>query len=169
MRKGTLLNKWLIVLCALLLTVSLFAVPVFADETEGSSENESTEESSTEEGTTEAGTTEAGTTEAGTTGSSSTDKKEDEKKGLSTQAIVWIVVGAVVVVVGAVLGVKFREKIQKSLRVYKSEMKKIVWLPWDQTKKSTWIVLVVLVVCAAVICLLDVALSKGFMAFINLF
>ena len=68
-----------------------------------------------------------------------------------------------------ILGIKFREKIKKFLRVYKSESKKIVWLPWDQTKKSTLVVCVVLIVCAAVICLLDVGLSKGFLAFIGLF
>ena len=91
------------------------------------------------------------------------------KKGLSTGAIVGIIVGAVVLVVAVVLCIKFREKISKFLRVYKSEVKKIVWLPWDQTKKNTWVVLVVLFVCAAVICLLDFGLGHGILAFINLF
>jgi len=44
-----------------------------------------------------------------------------------------------------------------------------VWLSWDQTKKSTLVVLVVLIICAVVICLLDYGLSKGIMAFIDLF
>ncbi len=90
-------------------------------------------------------------------------------KKLSTGTIVGIIIAVVVVVAAVVLGIKFREKIKKFLRVYKSESKKIVWLPWDQTKKSTLVVCVVLIVCAAVICLLDVGLSKGFLAFIGLF
>ena len=90
-------------------------------------------------------------------------------KKLSTGTIIGIIIAAVVVVAAVVLGIKFREKIKKFLRVYKSESKKIVWLPWDQTKKSTLVVCVVLIVCAAVICLLDVGLSKGFLAFIGLF
>ena len=84
-------------------------------------------------------------------------------------AIIAIAIAAVVAVVAVILCIKFREKIKKFLRVYKSETKKIVWLPWDQTKKSTLVVCVVLIVCAAVICLLDVGLSKGFLAFIGLF
>ncbi len=92
-----------------------------------------------------------------------------EKKGLSTGAIVGIIIAAVVVVIAVVLGIKFREKIAKFFRVYKSESKKIVWLPWDQTKKSTLVVLVVLVVCALAICLLDFGLSRGYLAFLNLF
>ena len=83
--------------------------------------------------------------------------------------IIGICIAVVLVVAAVVLGIKFREKIKKFLRVYKSEAKKIVWLPWDQTRKSTLVVCVVLVVCAAVICLLDVGLSKGFNWFIELF
>ena len=65
--------------------------------------------------------------------------------------------------------VRVAVRIKKFFKDYSSEMKKIVWLPWDQTKKSTLVVCVVLVVCAAVICLLDVGLSKGFIWFIELF
>ena len=91
------------------------------------------------------------------------------KKGLSTGDIIGIIIGAVILAVAVVLCIKFREKIGKFLRVYKSECNKIVWLPWDQTKKSSFVVIVVLIVCALAICLLDFALSKGILAFINLF
>ena len=91
----------------------------------------------------------------------------EESKGLSTTAIVWIIIGGVLLVAAIVLGIIFREKIAKFLRVYKSEWKKIVWLPWDQTRKSTLVVLVVLIVCAAVICLLDLGLFKGITALIQ--
>ncbi len=86
-----------------------------------------------------------------------------------TKQLVGIIIAAAVVVAAVVLGIVFREKLKKFFRVYKSESKKIVWLPWDQTRKSTLVVLVVLVVCALAICLLDFGLSKGYLAFINLF
>ena len=91
------------------------------------------------------------------------------KKGLSVGAIVGIAVGALALVAAVVLCIKFREKIGKFLRTYKSEAKKISWLSWEQTRKSTWVVLLVLFICAAVICLLDFALGHGILAFINLF
>ena len=97
------------------------------------------------------------------------ETKTPEKSTLSTGAIVAICIAAAVVIAAVVLCIKFREKLAKFFRVYKSEVKKIVWLPWDQTKKNTWVVLVVLFVCAAVICLLDFGLGHGILAFINLF
>ena len=96
-------------------------------------------------------------------------EEEVAQEGLSTAAIVWIVIGGVLVVAGVVLGIKFREKIAKGLRVYKSEFKKVSWLSWKDTKKSSLIVLGVLVACALVICLLDLGLFKGFLALINAF
>ncbi len=90
-----------------------------------------------------------------------------EKTGLSTAAIIWIVIGGVILVAAIVLGIKFREQIGKALVVYKSEFKKVSWLSWKDTKKSSLIVLVVLIACAAVICLLDLGLFEAFMAMIN--
>ena len=80
-----------------------------------------------------------------------------------------IVIGGVILVAAIVLGIKFREQIGKTLVVYKSEFKKVSWLSWKDTKKSSWIVLGVLVACAIVICLLDLGLFEGFMAMINAF
>ena len=88
---------------------------------------------------------------------------------LSTGTIVAIIVGGVLVVAAVVLCIVFREKLGKFFKVLKSESKKIVWLSWAQTLKSSWVVGVILVICAAVICLLDIGLSKGFTAFIDLF
>ena len=81
--------------------------------------------------------------------------------GLDTATIVWIIVGAVLLVVAGVLVIKFREKILKGLRVYKSEFKKVSWLSWEQTRKSTLIVLVVLVAFAVAICVMDLALGEA--------
>ena len=86
---------------------------------------------------------------------------------LSVTAIVWIAIGGAALIAAIVLGIIFREKVSKFLRVYKSEWNKIVWLPWDQTRKSTLVVLFVLIVCAAVICLLDLGLFKGINALVQ--
>ena len=51
-------------------------------------------------------------------------------------------------------------RIGKSLREYKSEMKKVVWYGKNQTLKSTGLVIVCLVVVSAVISLLDLGLSN---------
>ena len=85
----------------------------------------------------------------------------------NTALIVWIIVGGVLVVAGVVLGIKYREKIVKALRVYKSEFKKVSWLSPKETLKSSWVVIVVLAVCALVICLLDLGLSKGLLAMVQ--
>ena len=152
------MTRWSAVLCAVLLMISLFAVPVFADGTEA------TTEAVTETAT--AAATEAATsaqTEAATTGAASSGSEGDKKdEGLSITAIVWIVVGAVLVIVLAVLGIKFRANIARGLRVYKSEFKKVSWLSWEQTRKSTLVVVVILVVFALVIGLLDMGLFEGY-------
>ena len=164
MKTGNLLKRWSAAIVALLLMVVLFAIPAFAEDT--------TDVTTAEETTVEEVTTEAETDhEEETTGSSSasTDKKEEEKKGLSTQSIITLCIFGALIVAAVVLGIIFREKVGKFLRVYKSEAKKIVWLPWDQTKKSTLVVLIVLVACALAICLLDFALGQGYLAFLKLF
>ena len=98
-----------------------------------------------------------------------TGSEDTNNKGLTTGQLVGLIIAAVLLAVAVVLCIVFREKIGKFLRVYKSEIKKIVWLPWSQTKKSTLVVLVVLIICAIAICLIDLGLSKGFLAFFKLF
>ena len=89
------------------------------------------------------------------------DAVEETAKTMTTAEIVWLCIGGAAVLAAIVLCIIFREKVAKFFRVYNSERKKIVWLPWNQTKKSTWVVLVVLVAAAAAICLLDFALFRG--------
>ena len=161
MKTGNLLKRWSAAILALLLTVVLFAIPAFAEDT--------TEVTTTGEEVTTAGE-ETTTAEEETTGSAtSTENKTEEKKGMSTQTIITLCIFGVMIVAAVVLGIIFREKVGKFLRVYKSESKKIVWLPWEQTRKSTLVVLIVLVICALAICLLDFALGQGYLAFLKLF
>jgi preprotein translocase SecE subunit len=75
--------------------------------------------------------------------------------------------GGVIVIGVAVLLIKCPEKISKGLRVYKSEFKKVSWLSWKETKKSSLIVLGMLAACALVICLLDLGLYEGMIALIK--
>ena len=83
------------------------------------------------------------------------------------QIIPWAALGGVVVIGIAVLLIKCPEKIAKGLRVYKSEFKKVSWLSWKETKKSSLVVLGMLAAFALVICLLDLGLYEGLMALIN--
>lgn len=86
---------------------------------------------------------------------------------LSTPAKVWLIVGVVALIAAVVLCIVFRKKLAKLFRVYKSEVKKIVWFPWAQTKKSTLLVWVILIISALVICLLDLGLGRGLVAILN--
>ena len=54
-------------------------------------------------------------------------------------------------------------------RELRSELKKVVWLPWNQTRKSSLVVLVVMLAFAVAIGLLDWGLGEGFLAFVDLF
>ena len=163
MKTVSLLKKWSVVLMTVALLISLFAIPAFAEETVA----ETTAVETTAAETTAAETT--AETTAATLGGNTTGGDADKSEGLSTGTIIGIIISGVILAVIVILCIRFREQIGKFLRVYKSESKKIVWLSWDQTKKSTWVVLIVLVLCALAICLIDFGLSKGFLAFIDLF
>ncbi len=78
------------------------------------------------------------------------------------------ILGAILVAV-IVLGIRNRVKVAKVAGEYESEVKLVTWLSWAETKRSTIVVLIALVVCAVVICLLDLGLNKGILALIGLF
>ena len=178
-KTGTLLNRWLAVICSIILMISLFAVPAFAEETTaGDTNTTAAEDDSTtvdEDDSTTADEDDSTTAEEGSTtadknnanNQNNSNNQNNAPAGLSTEAIVWIVVGGVILVAAVVLCVKFRSKIVKGLRVYKSEFKKVSWLSWEQTRKSTIVVVIILLVCVAVICLLDYVLSTGLLALIT--
>ena len=96
------------------------------------------------------------------------EDKKDEKK-LST--FFWVSIGifGVAIIAGVIVGIIKREKLKVWWKSYKSELKKIVWMPWPQVRKNSIVVIVVVVALAAVIGLLDFAFSKGIIALGSLF
>ena len=57
---------------------------------------------------------------------------------------------------------KKKGRIKNAWKGFRSELKKIVWPTWKQVLKNTGIVLSIVVICAIVILLLDVAFNAGF-------
>ena len=52
-------------------------------------------------------------------------------------------------------------RIKSFARSIKSEVKKISWSPWTDVKKNTFVVVVVIVVCAVALAVVDVVFSEG--------
>ena len=74
-----------------------------------------------------------------------------------------------ILIAAVVVMLKKREKTASTVRAYESEVKRITWLSWKDTKKSSLVVLIGLAVCTVVICVLDLGLSEGFLQFVKLF
>ena len=73
------------------------------------------------------------------------------------------------IMLAILIAVVVRAKVNSVIREYESEVKRITWFSWKDTKKSTVVVLIALVVFAAVISLLDLGLARGLLAFMGLF
>ena len=86
---------------------------------------------------------------------------ENASKGLSTGALVSLLIAGVVLVAVVVLCVIRREKLKESLRAYRREMKNITWYPWKSVWRNTVLVVVVVLVAALLIGLLDIAFFEG--------
>ena len=119
-------------LVSLALVLSFFTISVLADET-ATEEVTTVEETTTEGTTTESTTTAATTTEATTTTATTTEHSHeiDWKNVIITGSIV-----LVILVIAGIIAYKNRVKLVAFLRSVKSEMKKIVWSPKDQTRKN---------------------------------
>ena len=100
-----------------------------------------------------------------TTGTTTT---EPEKKFGLADIISLSLLGVFLIAV-AVYCIINREKVGKLLRGLKSELKKIVWTPWNQVKKNTFVVLVIIIAAAIVIGALDLLFSKGILALGKIF
>ena len=159
-------------LLSLLMLVSMLVVPAFAAE-DGSSADASTTDAATEPATdgetgtgsaTTGATTGATTTGSSTTGSSTTaaDTSEEAKqKEQMTRGLINLGVGVVILIVLAVLGIKFRDKIPTWFKALKSECGKVTWCPKDKLKKNTIVVVIIILAITAVIAILDFTFSSG--------
>ena len=52
-------------------------------------------------------------------------------------------------------------RIKSFFASYKSEVKKIVWCPWKQVRKKSFVVLVVVIAVAIAICVMDLVFHEG--------
>ena len=174
----------LALLLAVVFACSVFTVSVFASEetttpvaeettepTEETTAGEETSEGATTEAATESGTAEETTTEEKTTEEETTLNFWQENftriNSDKERVIYWskIVVWGLVIA-GLIAGVVFcivkREKVGEFLRALKSEIKRIVWSSWKETRKNTLVVLVVVLAITLVIFLFNIVLEKIF-------
>lgn len=175
--------RFLPLLLALLLVFSASFLAVSAEEDESNAESAVSDEASGTESAAETSEAEASGTEskAETSGAESEASGEAsteasaEESGTTSEAseeetssnVPWklIITVAVIVVLIAVLFIltrtntKVGQKVLKFFKDYKSELKKITWMPWKDLVKATATVLVILAVAAVVIGLLDYGFS----------
>ena len=137
-------NKILFSVLAMMLTLALmfsvFSVPAFAHEETSSA--------------------------AATTGDG--HNHEEEESNLVETIVSLCIIGAIVVIIAAYCIIK-REKVGKFVRSIKSEMKKIVWFSWKDTRKNSIVVIVAVVLIALCIGILDLAFHEGIDMLYNLF
>ena len=130
-------NKILFSVLAMMLTLALmfsvFSVPAFAHEETSSSA-------------------------AATTGDG--HNHEEEESNLVETIVSLCIIGAIVVIIAVYCIIK-REKVGKFVRSIKSEMKKIVWFSWKDTRKNSLVVIVAVVLIALCIGILDLAFHNG--------
>ena len=136
-------NKILVSLLTLVLTValmfSLFSVSVFAEDASS--------------------TTGSSTT---TTDDHAGHDHDDEKEETNiVETIISLSIVGVVLIAVAVYCIVKKEKVAKFFRAIKSEMKKIVWFSWKDTRKNSIVVIVAVVIIAAFIGLLDLVFNNG--------
>ena len=81
--------------------------------------------------------------------------EDGAESGMSTFALVSLIVGGVALIAVIVLCIVKRQRLVESLRAYRSEMKKITWYSWKNVVRGTIFVLVAVVAIAVVVGLLD--------------
>ena len=172
---------------AVVLMLSLFPVATFALEdagaaaedeagivldaaqpTDTSAANAEAEADSAADAETEA-ETEAETSADTTDEHDHDDETTEEEKGMSLGDIISLAIFGVVILLVAVYCLTHKEKVAKLFKGLKSELKKIVWTPWNQVRKNTFVVLVIIVAAAIVIGVLDLLFSKGILALGKIF
>ena len=148
---------------SLVLIVSLFTFGASAtDETTTAAATESVSETtSAEETTTKA--------EETTTEDIVAAELEKIKADKTTTLIINGVIIAVIVLIIAVVAIKFRKKLGDFMRSVKSELKKIVWSSKENTRKGFLVVIVVAVSVAILLGLIDLAFNTGISMLASLF
>ena len=98
-----------------------------------------------------------------------TETTGTEKKGMTLGDIISLAVLGVVIILVVVYCLTHKEKVAKLFKGLKSELKKIVWTPWNQVRKNTIVVLVIIVAAVVVIGVLDFLFSRGILALGKIF
>ena len=98
-----------------------------------------------------------------------TETTGEEEKGLTLGDIISLAVLGVVIILVVIYCLTHKEKVGKIFRGIKSELKKIVWTPWNQVRKNTIVVLVIIVAAAIVIGVLDLLFSRGILTLGKIF
>ena len=181
------LTRTSLVALAVVLMLSIFSMTAFAEEiapndmlityaAPGAAEDVATDATASDdsaaadetvaetEAKTEVKTEEIVTGDVETTGA---DDKEGFK--LTTNDIVSLVILGVVVIAVAVYCIIKREKVGSFFRSLKSEFKKISWSPWNQVRKNTIVVIIVVVAIAVLVGLLDLLFNQAIVALGRLF
>ncbi len=164
------------VLLSLFVLMSLCTVSVFAEESteetteettaetveetgdsdsESDSESESASETSSDS---ETGSESASATDSATESASDTTEDKKEK---TTRGLINLGVGALILIVLAILAIKFRAKIPGWWKALKSECGKISWCSKDKLKKNTIVVVIIILIITVAIAILDFAFSEG--------
>ena len=177
------LTRTSLVALAVVLMLSIFSMTAFAEEiapndmlitsaAPGAAEDVATDATASDDSAaadetevkTEADAEEIVTGDVETTGA---DDKEGFK--LTTNDIVSLVILGVVVIAVAVYCIIKREKVGSFFRSLKSEFKKISWSPWNQVRKNTIVVIIVVVAIAVLVGLLDLLFNQAIVALGRLF
>ena len=98
-----------------------------------------------------------------------TETTGEEEKGMTLGDIISLAVLGLVIILVVIYCLTHKEKVAKLFKGLKSELKKIVWTPWNQVRKNTIVVLVIIIAAVVVIGVLDFLFSRGILALGKIF
>ncbi len=136
-------------LLSLVLVVSLFTVSISATDAAGETSAETTTEAATESAEEKA-------------------EREEREETITTLIINGAIIAGIIVII-AIVAIKFRKKLGAFLRSVKSELKKIVWTSKENTRKGFLVVAIVAVAFAIALGLMDFAFQWGISSLAELF
>ena len=176
----------LALLLAVVLMLSLFPVAAYALEDAGSAAedeagivldaSQSSETTEAADAETEAADAETKADDAETAADEhdhdhdhDTETTGEEEKGMTLGDIISLAVLGLVIILVVIYCLTHKEKVAKLFKGLKSELKKIVWTPWNQVRKNTIVVLVIIIAAVVVIGVLDFLFSRGILALGKIF